>query len=58
MPSTDRTRTEGLAEVLKTEKYAIFLHRALTAGDKLAFTAEGIWQRVTSGGQTVRPNSR
>jgi hypothetical protein len=42
VPSTDRTRTEGLAEVLKTEKYAIFLHRALTAGDKLAFTAEAI----------------
>ena len=49
---------EGHAEVLKAGKRAIFVRCALTADGELAFTAEGIWQRITPGGQPNRPNPR
>lgn len=46
---------EGRAKVLKTGKRAVFLRGDLTCDGELAFTAEGLWQRINVPGREYPP---
>lgn len=43
---------EGRAQALKTGKRAVFLRGELICDGELAFTAEGLWQRINVPGRT------
>ena len=45
-PATAGAWVEGRAEALKTGRRAVFLRAELAVDGALAFTAEGIWQRI------------